>query len=285
MTRILEIQKSVMKSGIHFGVIPGTQKPTLLKPGAEKLLTTFQIEPKPLEVIDLSTSDEVRYRVLVAGISQTSGVELGAAWGECSSNEEKYRWRKPVCKEEFDETPADQRRSVWKKGQGGKPYKQDQVRTSPADVANTILQMASKRGLIPMTRLVLACSDIFDQDLEDMPEELRESLLEQDEPKAPVQPPQRKSQAAAPAASAQPAADGSTAVKSVVPRNGETNGRKWILFIVQFADGREASTLDEAVANRAIDARDNGLVVIPELAPGKKEGAFQLLGLKEVAGE
>jgi hypothetical protein len=38
--------------------------------------------------------------------------------------------------------------------------------------------MAFKRALISMTRVVLACSDIFHQDLEDLPQEIRESVLE-----------------------------------------------------------------------------------------------------------
>ena len=38
---IIEFVQKVMKPGIDFGTIPGTQKPTLLKPGAEKLCTLF----------------------------------------------------------------------------------------------------------------------------------------------------------------------------------------------------------------------------------------------------
>lgn len=278
MTRILEIQKAVMKSGVHFGTIPGTPKPTLYKAGAEKLLSTFQIAAVPGTVEDLSTSDEIRYRVRVQGIS-AGGVVLGEAWGECSSNEEKYRWRKPVCDEEFNETPENQRRAVWKKYQG-KACKANQVRTSPADVANTILQMATKRALIPMTRVVLACSDIFDQDLEDMPEELRESILESEQPVAapPMQAPQRKSDAARPAPSTEaPPSTGATRVVSVTPRAGETKGRKWTLFIIKFSDDREGATLDEGVAAVAIDARDAGTWVIPTLTPGNRPGTFQLV--------
>lgn len=209
-TRILEIMKAVMKEGIHFGKIPGTPKPTLYKPGAEKLLVTFQIAGIPIQIEDLSTADEIRYRVRVQGVSQVTGTVLGEAVGECSSNEEKYRWRKPVCDQEYDETPEDMRRAVWKRGGEGKPYKAKQIRTSPADVANTILQMATKRGLIPMTRVVLACSDTFDQDLEDMPVEIRESLVEL--VPAPLQAPQRKGDApaAAPVTAAEPEASAPT---------------------------------------------------------------------------
>lgn len=296
MTRILEIQKAVMKDGVHFGQIPGTPKPTLYKAGAEKLLATFQIAASVASVEDLSTADEVRYRVKVHGVSQGTGVVLGEAVGECSSNEEKYRWRKPVCDEEFDDTPFDQRREVWKK-YGGKPQKWKQVRTVPADVANTILQMATKRALIPMTRVVLACSDIFDQDLEDMPAELRESMLEQGgaaEAKPAMQQPQRRSQkpAAPSEVDANKALDAELAeaetpkpsanavqIKSVVPRQGKTNDKPWTLFIVAFTDGREASTLDENVSRVAMDARDNKTWVIPTTEPGKKEGQFKLVEL------
>ena len=36
--RIHEVVQGVMEQGVHFGIVPGTDKPTLLKPGAEKLL-------------------------------------------------------------------------------------------------------------------------------------------------------------------------------------------------------------------------------------------------------
>ena len=37
VAKIQEIMKRVMKKGEHFDIIPGTSKPSLLKPGAEKL--------------------------------------------------------------------------------------------------------------------------------------------------------------------------------------------------------------------------------------------------------
>jgi hypothetical protein len=140
--RIQEVMRALMKDSIHYGTIPGTPKPTLYKPGAELLLMTFRIAASPSLIEDLSTPDEIRYRVTVRGTHQVTGEIVGEMVGECSSSEEKYRWRKPVCDEEFDETPADRRREKWAKGRDG-AYKQKQVRTSPADVANTILKMAT----------------------------------------------------------------------------------------------------------------------------------------------
>jgi len=187
---IQEVMKAVMEKDVHYGIIPGTPKPTLYKPGSEKILSTFRIGVDP-ESEDLSTADEVRYRVRAKGFDQQTGNLLGVGIGECSSNEEKYKWRRPICDEEFNEAPEDRKRVVWKRGKE-KNYQQKQIRTNPPDVANTILKMAKKRAQIDLTLTVTAASDIFDQDLEDMPDEMRESLTENGKKKDPIKEPQKK---------------------------------------------------------------------------------------------
>lgn len=173
--RIQQVMRAVMKDGTHYGKIPGAgDKKSLFKPGAEVLCSTFRIAPT-YRVEDLSSDDVVRYRVTCVGTHQTTGIVLGEGMGEASSNEEKYRWRAAVCDEEFDETPEDRRRLKWRRGQSG-AYSIKQVRTEPADIANTVLKMACKRAQVAMSLNVTAASDIFTQDLEDMPEELRGSM-------------------------------------------------------------------------------------------------------------
>jgi hypothetical protein len=158
----------VMIEGVHFGKIPGTPKPSLWKSGSEVLCAMFRIAPIFLTE-DLSTGDCVRYRVRCIGRHQTTGIDLGEGVGECSSDEQKYRWRAPVCDEEFEATPIDRRREKWQRGSGG-TYAQKQVRVEPADVANTVLKISAKRAQIAMTLNVLAASDIFAQDMEDLPD-------------------------------------------------------------------------------------------------------------------
>ena len=174
---IQEVMNQVMKANVHYGVIPGCKEPSLLKPGAEKIMATFRLSADP-EVIDISDNDQIRYRVKIRLVS-SSGVFVGAGIGECSSNEEKYKWRKAVCKEEFDEAPVDRKREKWSKGYQNKPnYKAQQIRTEPADLANTILKMAKKRALIDAVLTCTAASDCFTQDIEDLPEE----YINQDQP-------------------------------------------------------------------------------------------------------
>ena len=189
--KIREVMEAVMKPNVHYGVIPGTGKPTMYQPGADVLAVTFRIAPRVAEIVDLSTGDEVRYRVTMQGVHQVTGDILADGVGSCSSNEEKYRWRKPVVDQEWEETDTDRRRQKWMNRGGGKAYQQKQVRTSPVDVDNTVLKMAVKRAKIAMILNATAASDVFAQDLEDLTDELRESLTDE-QSAAPVPQPKRK---------------------------------------------------------------------------------------------
>src|SRR3990167_3504056 len=77
---IQQVMQSVMKgpskenpNGVHYGVIPGTDKPTLLKAGAEKIAETFRIAAS-YQIEDLSGKGFIRYRVRCIGTHQTTGI-------------------------------------------------------------------------------------------------------------------------------------------------------------------------------------------------------------------
>jgi hypothetical protein len=199
--RIQEIKQAVMKKDTHYGMIPGCKKESLYKPGAEMLLLTFRIAAEPPIVEDLSTADSIRYRVTRNGT--VNGVLVASGIGECSSDEEKYKWRKSVCDEEFTETPEDRRREKWIKPYDKAAYKVKQIRTQPADVANTILKMADKRGYVAMSILATAAGDIFTQDIEDLPPEIAEGLEEGSTPaKEPIKKAEKKTEAPSPSGDA-----------------------------------------------------------------------------------
>lgn len=207
VNHIQAVMAAVMKDGHHYGKIPGCgDKPTLLKPGAEKLLLTFRISIDP-EVEDLSHGDEVRFRVRCRGLAE-DGRFLGTGLGECSSDEDKYAWRAAVCDEEWDATAEDRRRTKWRKGKGGSAYTVPQVRCHPADAANTILKMAKKRALVDMTLSITAASDIFTQDLEDDSDQ-----HQQPDEKPPMRRPQAK---AAPKAAPKPNGNGGDAPPNAI---------------------------------------------------------------------
>lgn len=151
--------------GVHYGVIPGTPKPTLFKPGSELILSTFRIAVD-VEVEDLGGEDLIRYRVKAIG-RLPDGSIVGYGIGECSTDEEKYKWRKAANKKEFEATDPTRRRVKHGSGQNG-DYETQQIRTNPADLANTVLKMAKKRAQIDLTLTATGASDVFDQDLEDL---------------------------------------------------------------------------------------------------------------------
>lgn len=171
---IAEVMKEVMKQGTHFGIIPGCPKPSLFKPGAEKIAVTFRIAVTT-EVEDLSTSDYKKYRVTCTAYAQ-DGTKLGSAVGTASSNETKYQWRKPVCDQEFEECEIDRKREKWINTKT-EPIKIKQIKTECDDLDNTILQMADKRAYVAVVRKVTAASDVFTQDIEDLPAEVQADIV------------------------------------------------------------------------------------------------------------
>lgn len=249
---IQQVMAEVMLKDVHYGTIPGTPKPSLYKAGSEKILSTFRIAAVPKEIEDLSNYDEIRYRVKVYGVAmENENILFGVGIGECSSNEAKYKWRAPVCDEEFNETPEDRKRLVWKKGFGDKPnYQIKQIRTNPSDVANTILKMAKKRGQIDMTLTATGASDVFDQDLEDLPEGIAGEVAEK---KPPVKAPQKK-------AEAQEGVKIVSGISHVGQQTKKKDGTamKSPLYIIT-AGEHEYKTFSETLAKTAKEALDSGL--------------------------
>jgi hypothetical protein len=135
MNKITQFQQVIQKTlhqGHDFGIIPGTDKPTLLKPGAEKILMMMGLQSE-FEIVD-STRDfekgffqyQVRCKLLRGDMLITEGL------GSCNTRERKY------------------------------------LKMDPYTMDNTVLKMAKKRALVDAALLVASLSDVFTQDLEDI---------------------------------------------------------------------------------------------------------------------
>lgn len=171
---IRDVLMAVMQPGIHYDVIPGTDKPSLMKAGAEMILLTFRIGLH-IEIKDGSDRENnlVAYQIIVTGIHQPTEIVLGQGVGSCSTDEEKYKWRSVVCDEEWDATPQTQRRTKFGKKRDGGHWSSNQIRTNAGDLDNTVLKMAKKRAMVDLALTCTAASQFFGQDVEDLPEELR----------------------------------------------------------------------------------------------------------------
>lgn len=164
-----ELMSDVLKKDEDYGVIPGTgKKPTLLKPGAEKICTMFRLDPQ-FEVLRRELDEDfILFDVKCDMYSITTGNRLGSGLGSCSSREEKYSWKKANSKDEYEATSPDRRRIKIGVDRDGKTYNIQQVRMNPYDVMNTIEKMACKRALVAATLISTNASAIFTQDLEDL---------------------------------------------------------------------------------------------------------------------
>ena len=210
VNRIQEVMKAVMKDGEHYGKIPGCgDKPSLLKPGAEKLMFTFRLVAHPeVEVYDLyhpNVQGHREYRVKVK-ICSLNGTYMGGGVGSCSTMENKYRFRggekistnQPVPKDYWNLKKSGKNdeaqdliggdgmgvakvNGAWVICELGEKQEHD----NPADFYNTCEKMAKKRALVDATLTVTAASDIFTQDIE----ELVDNGVMASKPAEPVKPP------------------------------------------------------------------------------------------------
>lgn len=172
------VMKAVMKKDEHYGVIPGCgDKPTLLKPGAEKLATTFRLAPKYSVGITEMGNGHRDYQIKCTLIHIPTGTFVGEGVGGCSTLENKYRFR-------WDNTGRGVPKEYWETRDssilGGPQYAVRKVgkawlvfqkieHDNPSDYYNTCLKMGKKRALVDAVITCTAASDIFTQDLEDMP--------------------------------------------------------------------------------------------------------------------
>jgi hypothetical protein len=177
-----------MVEGQDYGVIPGTSKPSLLKPGAEKITKLLSLADS-YELVDrIEDWNKPLFRYLIKCTLTFRGELVSEGMGECNSMEAKYRWRdaKPVCPVCGMETIIKGKKEYgggwlcWEKKGGcgtkwpdGDPVIEGQATGKvPNDdiysLVNTILKMAEKRSLVDAALHAGRLSNIFTQDIEDM---------------------------------------------------------------------------------------------------------------------
>ena len=167
---IQDLMRSVMREGEHYGTIPGCPKPSLYQSGADKIMLAFKLHAQPSTERLVEEDGSIVYKARVKIIHTPSGMIVGEGEGESNSNEEKNKWRASLCDEEYDLTADSERRIKFKRAYG-KVIQVKQVRCDPNDLANTLLQMAVKRAKVSAVKGCTATSDIFTQDVEDLPQE------------------------------------------------------------------------------------------------------------------
>lgn len=186
---LVQAFKSLLKAGEDYGVIPGSKKPTLLQPGAQKLDNLFGLVPR-YEVIDKvedwignEHGGEPFFRYMIRCQVWRGDFIMGEGIGECNSWESKYRYRTAdrLCPNCGKDTILFTKKDNWwcnkhKGGCGTGFSKIDERITSQQtgrkpnpeifDAINTILKIGEKRAHLLATINATSASEFVTQDLE-----------------------------------------------------------------------------------------------------------------------
>ena len=154
------LQKQLVE-GQDYDVIVDGQAATLLKAGAEKVVSLLGLWPE-YEITKERETWEPKdgewpvfyYQVRCRLRRASDSVQIGEGMGSCNNCEKKYRfWRGKKQKDAAD----------------------------AYDQVNTVLKIAEKRALVHATLTIARVSGLFTQDLEDLPPETH---TKEEEPKA-----------------------------------------------------------------------------------------------------
>lgn len=185
----------LLQEGIDkdYGIIPGTKKPTLLKPGAEKINDALNLYPayEPITSVEDFETPLFFYRYRCILKQRGTDIIVATGVGSCNSREDRFAFRKaarlcPDCGEEAIIKGKEVFGGGWLcyKAKGGcgskwrdtdataKQFEGERVGKDRRDVEdiftdiNSIDKMAQKRSLIAAT-LNLGFSEQFTQDMED----------------------------------------------------------------------------------------------------------------------
>lgn len=129
------IVQNTLKEGHDYGAIPGCgPKPTLLKPGAEKILMLMGVSSEYELIERVQDYDKGFFAYTVKCVLSRNGVIITEGVGHCNTREKKYT----------------------------------SERQDSYTLANTCLKMAKKRAQIDAVLTIASLSEIFTQDIEDM---------------------------------------------------------------------------------------------------------------------
>jgi hypothetical protein len=174
-----------LQGGRDFGVIPGTDKPSLLKPGAERILGAFgcAVEAEILEK-EVDHDREVKWvkvKWVTVGPKPDNWGELKAqGLGRNRQFDGQWKWQE---RQEENGTSLGLYRYVVRvniihrasgaiigTGLGSCSTLESKYIDRPRDAENTVLKMAKKRAQIDGVLTTFGLSDQFTQDIEDNPE-------------------------------------------------------------------------------------------------------------------
>lgn len=140
ITQFQAVVKNTLKEGHDYGTIPGTgSKPTLLKPGAEKILMLMGLTSEYEIVSKVEDYETGFFAYTIRCLIYRQGQKITEGLGHANTRERRYT-----------------------------SGKQQDAYT----LANTVLKMAKKRSQVDAVLTVASLSEIFTQDVEDFADDV-----------------------------------------------------------------------------------------------------------------
>lgn len=185
--------KDILHAGVDYQTIPGTDKPSLVKPGAEKLATLFGLSARftAVEKVEdwtgIDHGNEPFFYYVYRCELYRGELFVASCDGSCNSREKKYRYRNadrvcPTCgKPTIFKSKQKPEWYCWtKKGGCGATFTANDKRITDqgtgqvpnpdiADQVNTLQKMAQKRAFVGAVLIATNASEYFTQDVEEMP--------------------------------------------------------------------------------------------------------------------
>ena len=190
-----------LKKGVDYGSFQGVAKPSLLKPGAEKICSLFGLTAKFKQVDKVlnwtgegNPDNEPFFYFEYKCELYRGGEFVGSCDGSCNSWEKKYRYRKgeltcPNCGKPLRKSKNNDGFYCWTKTGGcGAQFQSNDPRITSqkvgdvknfdtAEQVNTFQKMAQKRAYIGATLIACNLSEYYTQDIEDM-EDIAANIVE-----------------------------------------------------------------------------------------------------------
>ena len=161
VVKLREVQRSVLVAGTDYDTIPGTNKPSLLKPGAERLLQVFGLGHDMVRVeVERDAEGQrigVTYRCVVFKNYGTDRIQVSSCEGYAGYDEDRF-FQAVEQLEKKERANASRYRRAPKEEKWAEPFK------APW---NSVVKMAQKRALVGAALQGTGASGLFTQDLED----------------------------------------------------------------------------------------------------------------------
>ena len=138
---VRRLMETVLTPGIDYDTIPGTDKPTLLQPGAQLICMILNARPQ-IEVQSQRQLDPpfIAHTVITRLVKRDTGEVIGEGVGSANSRERRFTSKRYAGRDPFD-------------------------------LDNTLLKIAAKRSLVHAVLNTTGASRIFSQDMEELEEE------------------------------------------------------------------------------------------------------------------